>query len=116
MCAAQVDMGLAEDVKREIKARLDEHMKANANDFVGEATVFIDKLERHGLKATLEIYFTMNHAGDDFERLQKTGDAAYQVISDVVGRRKRGGDVQHTTTCSVRLVGDSQIAAASATT
>jgi len=112
--AIEVDMGAAESVKREIKARLDEHIRANANDFEGRSTVFLQNLERADLKATLQVFFTMNYPGDHFERLIATRDAAYQVISDVIGRCRRDGHLQHTQARTVRLVGDAPSAPAQA--
>jgi hypothetical protein len=101
-------MGMAESVKVEIKTRLDEHIRSNPNDFVGKSSVYIQQLERRNLKATLQIFFTMNYAGDQFERLIATRDAAYQIVSDVMGRCKGNSGVAHTAHHSVQLVGSAQ--------
>ena len=56
-------MGLASNFKRELLLRLSEHIRAHPTLYVDTARVHIAKMMQAGLKALLQISFTINCSG-----------------------------------------------------
>ncbi len=56
-------MGIASQFKRELLTRLSDHIRAHPVLYIGTPKCFIAKLMQAGLKALLQISFTLNCSG-----------------------------------------------------
>uniref|UniRef100_A0A7S1X7Y7 Uncharacterized protein n=1 Tax=Tetraselmis chuii TaxID=63592 RepID=A0A7S1X7Y7_9CHLO len=107
----EVDFGMAETVKTEIKSRLAEMVKSNPNDYNPLPLWVVYVGVSPNLKARLLIIWTYACAPGDWNRKLPLRDRAIQLVTDVFASHKDSG-ATYTFTHTATATGSAALSAA----